>query len=177
VSESGAFWARSLETYARPGMKAALLELQDRFFLSVNLLLLALWAAESRRELSDAHWRRAIEIIAPWSDGVTGRLRAARRACAGERADIAALRDKILAAEIDAEHAEQDALERFALAVLEAAPDAGARERARRNLAAYARAAGAGKVPGFSVALLERLVEIRFGRDETPNGEAPAHEH
>lgn len=170
MTETGAFFADSLATYALPGMGPALLELQDRHALAVNLLLFAMWCAADRRELSQAQWRLAIGIVAPWSSSVTEKLRAARRACEGPREDVAQARKAILDAELQAERVEQNALERFALKLLEPAPPADARARARRNLAGYARAAGAGRSPGFSVALLDRIVVIRFGDDDPPIG-------
>ena len=36
-------WEFSLDFYARPGVSAALIELQDRAGLDVNLILFALW--------------------------------------------------------------------------------------------------------------------------------------
>jgi len=174
VSESGAFFADSAVTYAQDGMKPALLELQDRHGLSVNLLLFALWCAADRREITDAQWRLAIGIAAPWSAAVTEKLRAARRACEGQREDVAQARQAILAAEVAAERVEQNALERLAISLFEPAPAAGAAARARRNLASYARAAGAQRSPGFSIALLERLVAIRFGDDDPPDGDMSA---
>jgi uncharacterized protein (TIGR02444 family) len=99
------FWEFSLDFYARPGVSVALIELQDRAGLDVNLILFALWHGMSGRgRLDDERLAvadraaRAIqtEIIVP--------LRALRRRFRTDPdADVQRLREAIKALELDAE--------------------------------------------------------------------------
>lgn len=98
-------WEFSLDFYARPGVSAALIELQDRAGLDVNLILFALWHGLSGRGRLDherlaaaAQAARAIqtEIVMP--------LRALRRRLRTvPDADVQRLREAIKALELDAE--------------------------------------------------------------------------
>jgi uncharacterized protein (TIGR02444 family) len=170
VTESGDFWRWSLAVYDRPGMKDALLDLQDKHRCSVNLLLFALWASERHAALTPLQWRSAIAIVEDWSGAVTEMLRAARCAIDPQSERLGDLRAKILAAELDAERHEQMALERFAAGALSPPGDEPARRRARRNLAGYAVAIEAARSPGFSVLLLERVVDLALGAEpQEPN--------
>lgn len=164
------FWQWSLDAYERPGVKDALLDLQDRCGFSVNLLLFAIWASERHPSLTPQQWRSAIAIVEDWSGAVTERLRAARRSVGSSTERLDDLRKMILSAEIEAERHEQFALERFAQTAFAAPGDNAPRRNARRNLAGYAAAAGATRKAGFSVAQLERLVDLILG-PEAPDGE------
>jgi uncharacterized protein (TIGR02444 family) len=98
-------WEFSLDFYVRPGVSAALIELQDRAGLDVNLILFALWHGLSGRGRLDGkrlmvadEAARAIqtEIVMP--------LRALRRRLRTDPdADIQRLRESIKALELDAE--------------------------------------------------------------------------
>jgi uncharacterized protein (TIGR02444 family) len=113
---AGGLWEFSLDFYARPGVSAALIELQDRAGLDVNLILFALWYGLSGRGRLDKeklaaadHAARIIqaEIITP--------LRALRRRLRTEPdADIQRLREAIKGLELDAEKIAQVRLSRCA---------------------------------------------------------------
>jgi uncharacterized protein (TIGR02444 family) len=75
------FWAFSLDVYARPGVAAACLRLQDELELDVNLLLLCCWLARSGRgRLSEDDLAAAEARAAPWRREIVAPLRAVRRA-------------------------------------------------------------------------------------------------
>jgi uncharacterized protein (TIGR02444 family) len=135
------FWRFTLETYARPGVSALCIELQDRDGRDVNLLLLALYAGlVLGRRLSAADFAALASASAAWRDRVTSPLRAVRRdlkPLAGDPA-VAALRSAVQAAEIEAERLAQRQLQ-------SALPDGPVEQTgpdlARANLYAYAGAA------------------------------------
>jgi uncharacterized protein (TIGR02444 family) len=78
------FWAFSLALYARPGVAAACLRLQDERGLDVNLLLLCCWLARSGRgRLSEDDLAAAEADATPWRRDVIEPLRAVRRAFKG----------------------------------------------------------------------------------------------
>jgi uncharacterized protein (TIGR02444 family) len=62
LNAPGIFWDWSLETYSRPGVAEALLDLQDRFNLSVNMLLWCLWSSRYFEPAPDVVVRRAADI-------------------------------------------------------------------------------------------------------------------
>lgn len=108
-----AFWDWSCDVYRRPGVEAALLDLQDRLGLDVNLLLFAGWtAATGRGRLSDRDWARLIEETAEWRANVVEPLRAVRRYLknSGNSDGVGALLEKIKALELDSEHVAQLAI-------------------------------------------------------------------
>lgn len=86
------------------------MRLQDEFGLDVNLLLFACWRGVSGgRELLQADWCRLIDGTKDWRRDVVEPLRAVRRFLKeqGASPQSSALRDRVLALELDAEHAEQ----------------------------------------------------------------------
>ncbi len=144
------FWAFSLAVYARPGIPAACLELQERHGADVNLVLAALWAAYSGLgRLDAADWERLEGVVGAFHREVVRPLRTARRALKpiGETTTAAAapagsIRLVVKAAELDAEHLEQIMIEAD-LNAGRAAGNAGAAgaadpdATARRNVLAY----------------------------------------
>lgn len=155
-----------MQTYARPGVERALLELQDRHGLNVNMILWCLWCAQQRRSPADIVIRNAEDLSRRWSSAVTQPVRKARQALSSPAfpaagGDSESLRQKIKAIELDSEKMEQEMLE----ALSDASPDKGiesasAASAARKSLAAYVRLSGAAKTPGFSVSLLENLIKL-----------------
>ncbi|MFN4089598.1 MAG: TIGR02444 family protein [Alphaproteobacteria bacterium] len=142
-------WDWSLATYERPGVAAACLALQDRHGLDVNLLLAAVWAGASGRGLDPAAMRELAASVARWHGEVVRPLRALRRRLKHDPHGIDAeaagrVRARIAAVELDAEQAEQLAIEAQVLATAscDAARRANPRETARANLAALAPACG-----------------------------------
>lgn len=160
-----------MDFYARPGVEALLLALQDRHGLSVNMLLWCLWCGAHFEPPGDLVVRKANDLSRRWSDAVTSPLRAARRALKAppiQSEAVPALKEQIKTCELGAERIEQAALERLALDNL---ARSGALEsaagRARKALAAYIRLTGAVKTEGFSVSLIEDLIRLSFPPSES----------
>ena len=138
------FWEFSLALYAKPGVSAACLALQDEFGADVDMVLFALWCARLGHGLSAAEVDSVDAAIVVWRKSVVQPIRAARRACspalpgAFDADAAAALRKQLLAAELAAERMQQRAMQALAPApgTLEASV------AARGNLACFARQAG-----------------------------------
>jgi uncharacterized protein (TIGR02444 family) len=114
-----AFWRFSLAFYADPEVKDACLALQDRHGLDVNLLLLAAWAARSRRLIAAADAHRLRTLSADYQQRVMRPVRQARRALDATGAEawlaplVAERRRALLAVELGLERLEQLQLERL----------------------------------------------------------------
>lgn len=104
-SAAEAFWRFSLMLYARPGVAAALIGLQDRAGHNVNLILFAIWLAASRgNRLNAAGLARARAVIEKLDRDVISPLRELRRALKPDPdRDVQALRQRVLALEVAAE--------------------------------------------------------------------------
>lgn len=106
-------WA--VEAYARPGVSAACLELQDQHGLSVPLLLWAAWSAAGGRT---PDLEAGARLARSWEDEAVGPLRRLRRALKAQDAELGAdpdreaVRDQVQAVELDAERRLLNALER-----------------------------------------------------------------
>lgn len=116
------FWRHSLQVYRRPAVQAACLALQDRCGADVNILLWCCWLGQRGRALDQRELRRAMAAAAPWQEGVLRPLRQARRAVrsaslALPSARTEALRQRLLAIELDAEHLEHRLLFELAQAL------------------------------------------------------------
>ena len=101
------FWDFSSRVYGAPAVAEALLSLQDRRGLDVNLLLLCLWCGCGGRALSLADIARLEALVDPWRRTVVERLRALRRQLKADPPltgpGSALLRQKVLDCEIFAE--------------------------------------------------------------------------
>ena len=139
------FWVFAVALYGRPGVQAQLLRWQDNDGANVNLALLCVWAGRRGRGLDASDLRVARSAMAGWNAGVTGTLRSLRRRLKadwrGLACDVDPARQAILAAELEAERAEQHLM----LAALAPWPDAIAggtgNALAKRNLRLYLGAA------------------------------------
>src|SRR5262245_18798051 len=118
---AAALWRFSVALYARPGVANALIGLQDRLGLDVNLVLFCLWCAASGRTSSAAAMRAAVRSTRRWQARTVGRLRAIRRELKqdlGKIADpkvaaaVARLREAVKRLEIEAERIEHMVLAR-----------------------------------------------------------------
>ena len=144
-------WSFALGFYARPGMAAACIALQDEAGCDVTLVLWLLWCAETGRPLDSGVIAAANARLAPWRAAVVAPLRAARRTMKGgllPGIDTEACRERVKGVELEAE--------RLALAALSAmAPEASRVEAgaAARNLALYADHVGRG-LPAAAVRAL-----------------------
>lgn len=109
-------WDFSVAVYGRDGVKDACLALQDRHGLDVNMLLFCCWlAAEGHAPLPDTQLAAAIARIRVWHTDVVAKLRAVRRRVTdgvprAPEAPTQALREQILALELDGERIEQHML-------------------------------------------------------------------
>jgi uncharacterized protein (TIGR02444 family) len=114
------FWDYALELYRRDGVEAACLELQERHRLDVNILLLCCWLASRGIPADEAALRRIAELAEVWQEEFVRPLRAVRSrlkarlrqpqpgSIAGRWPELAAaLRQRVLALEIDGERLEQ----------------------------------------------------------------------
>lgn len=107
------FWDFSAALYGRPGVADACIRLQDECGLDVNLLLFACWLENSGGgRLSGANWRRLINGTESWRREVVEPMRRVRRHLKSldSPPQAASLRKRVLALELDAEHAEQLAI-------------------------------------------------------------------
>lgn len=128
-SDPNPLWSFSLAVYARPGVPAACLDLQDRLGQDVNLLLFAAWAGlECAARLTAEDLDRIDGAVAGWRDGMVRPLRALRRQA---KTEDPALYKRLKAAELEAERVQQDRL--CALSGLHPQPG-GSRETAAANL-------------------------------------------
>ncbi|MGH6931094.1 MAG: TIGR02444 family protein [Dongiaceae bacterium] len=109
------FWDFSLALYGRPEVAPALLGLQDRCGVDVNLLLYCCWQGSIGQYLSPADLAAARDATALWQHDVVHPIRAARRRLkAGFQGlsaeSIEALRRRLGDIEIEAERIAQDAM-------------------------------------------------------------------
>lgn len=112
------FWRFSLALYGRPGVPELCVGLQDTHGVDVNVLFCLLHRARAGAALEAAEIARLDAAVAPWRSGVVQPLRQARRALkSAEMAALAndgeALRNRVKAAEMQAEKHQQRALERI----------------------------------------------------------------
>jgi uncharacterized protein (TIGR02444 family) len=107
-----AFWEFSLAFYAREPVGAACLSLQNRRGCDVNVLLLCCWLATLKLTLGESGLKAAVEAVADWRHNVLEPLRGVRRNVVDApmeigKAERRAIKDAVLAAELDCEHAAQ----------------------------------------------------------------------
>jgi uncharacterized protein (TIGR02444 family) len=104
INGAEAFWRFSLGLYARPGTADALIALQDRAGLDVNLILFGLWVgARHGRELGRDGLAAAAEAVAELNANVRT-IRALRRELTDtDDDDIRRLRSAVLRLELFAE--------------------------------------------------------------------------
>ena len=167
------FWQWSQRIYARGDMERRLLDLQDSHGLNINLVLWCLWSGACFEATDEVVVRKASDLSRTWSEAVTSPLRGVRRFLKSPPpqaalADAALIRSSVKELELSAEKVEQDMLQALALAYLKPSPDLPeAAIRARRALAAYVRTTDAASSPGFSISLLEALIELTFPSSES----------
>lgn len=172
------FWDWSLSVYARPGVEKLLLSLQDSHGLDINMLLWSLWCADRFEPPPEIVVRKAADMMRIWSSDVTAPLRGVRRALKqppprAPALEAASLRDRLKDVELSAEKIGQAMLEAFANATLPPAADRiGVVSKARRTLAAYVRLTDAARSPGFTITLLEDLIELTFPASESDGDRA-----
>ena len=111
----GTFWSFTLGLYGKPGVAPALIGLQDRLGLDVNMLLYCCWAGADGRLLSRDDLRAVEAVAEPWQSEVVRPLRALRRRLKGgfgampaER--VQTYRKRVNELEIEGEHIAQNAM-------------------------------------------------------------------
>jgi uncharacterized protein (TIGR02444 family) len=109
------FWSFTLGLYGKPGVAPALIGLQDRLGLDVNMLLYCCWAGTDGRLLTAADVKAVEAVAEPWQSEVVRPLRALRRRLKGGfgamPADrVAAYRKRINELEVEGEHIAQNAM-------------------------------------------------------------------
>lgn len=114
---STSFWEFSTNIYHKPGVERALLMLQQRFGVDVNMLLLCCWAARFRHlRLSASGIGDLVGLVGVWQSDVVRPLRRLRHKLKSRQAGVLsdsaeALGERILDLELDAERIEQSFLE------------------------------------------------------------------
>ncbi len=111
----GTFWSFTLALYSKPGVAPALIGLQDRLGLDVNMLLFCCWAGADGRLLTAADVKAVEAVAEPWQSEVVRPLRALRRRLKGGfgamPADrVEAYRKRVNELEIEGEHIVQNAM-------------------------------------------------------------------
>jgi uncharacterized protein (TIGR02444 family) len=111
-----ALWRFSLAFYALPGVAEALIELQDRDGLDVNLMLFALWVGISGRgRLDNDGLARAEQAVGSIRAEFVEPLRTLRRSLKhSPDAEVQQLREGVKALELAGEKLAQTRLARFA---------------------------------------------------------------
>lgn len=149
--------------------------MQDRFGLSVPLVLWCLWTGAHFAEPDPATLKRAMLIGDRWEQSVIAPLRRVRRMLKDgfDGAPAESVRAGAKAAEIAAERELLARLEAMTRGLAKPEPDPDFGARARRTLAAYVRATGAAGKTGFSITLLEEVVGLTVavpipGASQTP---------
>jgi len=109
------FWSFTLGLYGKPGVASALIGLQDRLGLDVNMLLYCCWAGADGRLLSREDLKAVEAVAESWQSEVVRPLRALRRRLKGgfgampaER--VEAYRKRVNELEIEGEHIAQNAM-------------------------------------------------------------------
>jgi uncharacterized protein (TIGR02444 family) len=151
-------WEFSLDFYARPGVSTALIELQDRAGLDVNLILFALWHGLSGRgRLDDERLAVADQAARAIQTEIVMPLRALRRRLRTDPdADIQRLREAIKALELDAEKIAQARLAGCAGAP---ATDGDPVERLAAAEANLSLSLGADRTHGAAAGVVRRALE------------------
>jgi uncharacterized protein (TIGR02444 family) len=138
LCDDEALWRFSLAFYARPCVSEALIALQDRVGLDVNLMLFALWLGVSGRSLTKEELAIADQIARSIRADIVEPLRELRRKLrADPDVDIQHLREGIKGLELAAEKVIQVRLGRTARPGGRGADPAARAAAPRANLALY----------------------------------------
>ncbi len=142
--DAEAFWAFSREFYARDGVAPSCITLQDVYGADVDVILFTLWCASRGCRIELSELEAVDAAVASWRVSVVQPIRSARRALKPAPAPpfhpgaAAALRERLLSAELEAERLQQAAMQ--ALAPVPGTAEPG--QAAADNLACYALQAG-----------------------------------
>ena len=138
------FWKFSLAVYAVPGVADECLALQEHYGLDVNLLLFCAWVGQARKIALTPKDIEALDAAAaPWHDAAVKPLRAVRLYMKGMAdGEVAVLRTRVKAVELDAEQIEQAMLFAHAEQKWAANGNAPSSSVVRSNLEGFLRAHG-----------------------------------
>jgi uncharacterized protein (TIGR02444 family) len=111
-----AFWKFSLAVYAAPGVGDECMAVQERCGVDVNMLLFCAWLASARKvALTPADIEAIGTLVGGWHESAVRPLRGVRRYMKNvPGGDVAALRTRAKAAELEAEQIEQAMLFAYA---------------------------------------------------------------
>ena len=150
------FWNFSLRAFGSPGVAPALLGLQAKHGVDLNLLIYACWlGASGRGEPGRAHFAARARASERWQNDAARPLRKVKQALKTSDADNAdgisaaareSFRKRVAALEVEAERVELEWLESAAPAAAPPAPTAERVRAAGRNLVAVS--ASLGLAPG-----------------------------
>lgn len=83
------FWQFSLQTFEKSSNRTALLHLQDKHDLNINLILALLWYANSGRGIcSTDALKNLLSLIEPWQKKITEKLRELRNKISKENKEL-----------------------------------------------------------------------------------------
>jgi uncharacterized protein (TIGR02444 family) len=174
------FWNFSIAVYSASAVQDECLNLQDKFGLDVNLVLLcAFLGAIHGVALTPDDVASARQEVRQWHDDVVRTLRAARRSLKTielQDTDTAQaakqLRTQVKAAELESEHIEQTMLEQWANGRLAARPRGNSRDVVPANLQALLAAYGIGPERLVAANAMKHL--IAGALDRASGGRSPA---
>lgn len=112
-------WEWAVRAYARPGVEAACLDLQDGWDQNIPYLLWAAWAASEGKKLGAEALEEACDCARAWEESAISQLRALRRSLKKPIPDLEdmareAVRAQVKAAELEAERRLLEQLETLA---------------------------------------------------------------
>lgn len=158
-----AFWKFSLAVYMAPGVGDECLAVQEDYGVDVNVLLFCAWLAFARKvALTPVDIDTIGALVGEWHESAVKPLRGVRRYLknvAGE--DVAALRARVKAAELEAEQLEQARLFSYAESCWARAGQAALPGALWSNLETYLRAQGY-RGPGGEGLPLQTLCKAVF---------------
>ena len=136
------FWQFSVKFYAVPGVAPACIALQDLAGVDVNLLFFLLWNAALGRTLSGPEVKELDHMVGVWRNTAVIPLREIRRALKSPQMilapDVTAVfRNRIKAAELEAERLQQEAMYALAQSGRFGKQTLPPVEAARANVSAY----------------------------------------
>lgn len=141
-SQGSPFWRFSLQFYRLPEVADACIALQEEAGVDVNLLLFLLWQATRRRKLSAGDVAAIEGKIGGWREATVVPLRAVRRILKSPLGLVApqsaeAFRNRIKAAELEAERLQQEAMYELAQATAFGEEAPSTEQAVRANIRAY----------------------------------------
>lgn len=165
--DDASLWDFCLSVYAKPGVSAACLDLQERFGVNVSLLLAAAFLGSRRTELTAKEVEDLAAAARAWHDEIVVSLRALRtrlkqgpNPAPGEKTD--GLRNGIKGLELEAEKIELGLLEELGSALPARAP-VSADQAVRSNLSEVLHLFGGNRDDETSRRSLDQIADAVVG--------------